>query len=292
MLDFESAFVNDDNDNDALELSLDGIPRDAKLVYLCNTFAYRKYFKHLYFSDSEIKKMGEKMFKLSDLNTDVYALPFYYADQYFPYIDMDFYVAGDLQHVLKNQKMHKLTETEKIKIAYGIAKGISLLNENNISHDHISINDVLIDENYEPHLNGLVFRKINHENSVSDDIEDILIIFSALDDKCFASLMNIAHTNYMQSVEDVCSYIVELASNGQNIDFNIFVEYKDSFISNKESVFHGSPKQIGVALNNNISMAIDVLASAATKTEVVHPKYVGMIAKEIEKKRNMLKAVE
>ena len=200
--------------------------------------------------------------KLYEKNNWLFAVPIEIIDDFYPYALYDYYCGSDLESFLSKQEQHKITQVEKLIIAYGICKSLIILHSLQIYHPNLSLSNILIDENFFPVLSDMLYsQKQKRKETIQTNAHEFCKILETIDQKCsvtniFSGIIQTIKGQRSFDFNGILDMINHLANQLNENDFQAFENYKSKISLNAENQYHGSLKNIDLGAQNGLSEAI------------------------------------
>ena len=227
-----------------------------------------KHLDHNFSNENTIDRIMSINNKLYAHAYNLFAVILSITDEYYPIISMDYYCGKDLGYVLDHQNKHKLTQTQKLIIAYGITKALLVLKQLNLVHPNFKLSKILIDENYYPYISDVCTPNRQYESvTFADNIKTLISIFKQLDSKCdkphlFTNIIeNYELDEGNMTIEQIYSQINDLVDNRNQIDLNALNDYQLYISSNNLKPYHGKYDILKQAGNNGLENAFETMDS-------------------------------
>ena len=231
-------------------------------------FIYKKIYRNRSFNEENIQEIQDLCKYLYTMNNKVFSIPYSIVIEYYPYILMDYYSGSNLEFIMEHQEKHAISQTEKLIIAYGIAKALSILHLNDLIHNKFTLSSVLIDENFYPVISKLLFhcKKDASYKSKRKNIDEYIEILSFIDKNTKSKplfdgiIENVKHDKEETITFDtILEMLNELDDNRNLIDSDKFHDYINFIDSNKEVVKHGNINNVEKAASNGLINAIETI---------------------------------
>ena len=227
-----------------------------------------KTLDHGYSNEERLQKMVTINELLNNENMHLFATLMNLIVDYYPVVTLDYYAGRDLGYVLEHQIKHKLTQTQKLIIGYGITKALHVLHTNNIIHPNFKLSNVLIDENYYPHVSDVITSNTMFESEkFSDNINDLIKILQTIDSKCdseplFAEIVEeYKESGNTMTIDQILASVNNLIDNRHGIDLNSFNDYQMYISSNTFDTLHGTYENIKNGANRGLENATNTIDS-------------------------------
>ena len=238
----------------------------GELILEKNNFIIKKTYDHSAFGENNIQLKQDLVMQLYSANNKLFVFPYSIVIDYYPSMTTDYFSGGDLEYVMKHQEKHSVTQTEKLIIAYGIAKAIEVLHSLNLYHEKLNIASILLDENYFPALSDILIdiNQITSDENRQKNINDYADILKFIDDNTqamplFSSIIDRIKNHEEQSIniDNILDLLYELGDNRNCIDINKFGEYISFINSNDDISEHGTLQNVDTAMSNGLMNAIE-----------------------------------
>ncbi|EAY14018.1 hypothetical protein TVAG_478430 [Trichomonas vaginalis G3] len=176
-------------------------------------------------------------------------------------VNYHYYPCGDLESFIKSGDVAALTTVQRLKIAYGIALSIKIMNDNGLYFKYLASSSVFLDENFEPHITNYAFPVSEVHKSIQDNIFELGSIFESLsaDSNDFLYHLSIQCKKSNISIEQILEKIISFSRTLDVSDEEIFIQYMQFAESNIAGSEHGNLESTIQAMKVGSTHAKDLI---------------------------------
>ena len=150
---------------------------------------------------------------------------------------------------------------QKLKIGYGVALSIKVLEDNSLFHPSLTDKYIFIDENTEPHIVSYTFMPEGKHHSIRDNIIELGNILEKLgndkNDKVTSLSYLCKYSNI--SIDIIISKIIMIANELNETENEIFNKYVNTADTNSNIKPHNCMTDLLKAYKNGISHANSII---------------------------------